>query len=595
MGSLAVVRLRSAPPEPEKVREMLAAAPHRGTTFDVLVSGDVALGVATTPDRLEDAWLASEDGTAAAFAGALDNHAELKRALADENVIVSGDDPASTVLAAFRAWGDAAPGRFRGMFTGAVSDARGLRLFRDHVGFHTLYYREDPRGFFAATEAKQVLAGTGLAREPNLEGLEILLFNGSAVPLRGLERFPSTSLGVVDERGKVSFSLYWDPSALVETARVTVAEASERVGELLEQAVRRCLTGTDAVTLSGGLDSPSDAAFAAPRHLELSGKPLVAVSAVYPDYPAVDESSYIELVSQRLGLELHTFVPTANSLDDVELWVTLLDAPVMTFSVPEAAESYRHAREHGAKVVLGGDLAEFVFALRYYFYGHLFLHGRWRALARHLRERHARGHAWSSLLRGVVAESLPPVLAVQHARLRNRNPWQLPEWLERTRGDAAGRFDRMAARRRFVQSQIDPTGRGGVSATLEANEICAAYCGVHARSPFADVDLWEFVLSLRAETKFPDRVTKRLVREAVNDRLPPEIVWRRDKTSFDDHVLATAEYPELERWILRSPYRLPRVDYDLLARRIGRRELSVFELQKARDLARIHAFLASCE
>jgi hypothetical protein len=40
---------------------------------------------------------------------------------------------------------------------------------------------------------------------------------------------------------------------------------------------------------------------------------------------------------------------------------------------------------------------------------------------------------------------------------------------------------------------------------------------------------------------------------------------------------------------------MPGVDYRLLAERLEREQLEVFELQRARDLARIHAFVSQFE
>ena len=82
----------------------------------------------------------------------------------------------------------------------------------------------------------------------------------------------------------------------------------------MNQAVSRTVSGNDVVALSGGIDSPVVAAFAAARHAELSGRPLQALSAVFPHLPSVDELPYIELVRKRLDIPLQTYVPAARPL-----------------------------------------------------------------------------------------------------------------------------------------------------------------------------------------------------------------------------------------------------------------------------------------
>lgn len=593
MGALAVVYSRKAPPGRELVVRMLQSAPHRGSELEVLIRGPVALGVSNDPGW-RDAWLTDEGGQIAVFAGNLDNGRELATELLLENV-----DPASLVLAGFRRFGVELAARLRGAFTAAVADGPTLYLFRDHLGFRSLSYRDEARGVFVATEAKQVVAGAGISREPSLEGLENLFWEGGAKnALHGVERFPRGSYGTVDADGRLTTVGYWQPASLLESAHLNGEEARERLAELLEQSVVRTVTGNDAVSLSGGLDSPTVAAFAAARHLELSGSPLRAVSAVYPHLPSVDERPYIELVSEQLGLELHTYVPKARSLDDVAFWSDLLDMPVDTLSIPEVAELYKAVRSTGARSTMSGELIEYAATATKFTVAHLLLHGRWLGARNLLSDDRRRGRSWWRITRQLLLETAPPFIAGPVGRRLKRDWTRQPPWIDVER--IGGEWNRpelgIPARRRWQQLQLSPFGAGPASPNIEANEIAAAYCGIHARCPLADVDLWEFLLSLPAEVKYPDGVMKRLIRDVMTGRLPDEIVWRRDKTMFNAHVLDTVEYPELRHWILgTNGYRMSGVDYRLLRERLEREELDVLELRRARDLARIHAFVSRFE
>src|SRR5207247_10407279 len=65
---------------------------------------------------------------------------------------------------------------------------------------------------------------------------------------------------------------YWRPEALLETARLTPGEITERFDELMCRAVRRTVRDRTAVLLSGGMDSTEvDAVVGAPQ------APLVGV------------------------------------------------------------------------------------------------------------------------------------------------------------------------------------------------------------------------------------------------------------------------------------------------------------------------------
>src|SRR3989449_9660816 len=106
---------------------------------------------------------------------------------------------------------------------------------------------------------------------------------------------------------------------------------------------------------------------------------------------------------------------------------------------------------------------------------------------------------------------------------------------------------------------------------------CAAIAGVTVRRPFADVDLWEFFLRLPAEVKCPDQRDKTLARSLLRGNLPDPILDRRDKTYFDDHVMAQVDYATLRRLLATPRHRMPGVDYRRLAQRIEQGNFNRFD------------------
>jgi asparagine synthetase B (glutamine-hydrolysing) len=600
-----VALLRSEPADPEIGERMLRAVPHRGDHHDVAVHGDTVLAVASDHE-LGDTSLARGDGLVAAFAGSLDNRRELARELAEAGSPVSGDTAADTVLAAFRAWGDQGVTRLRGSFAGAVSDGRTLECFRDQLGWETLFFSDEPPVFVAASEAKQVLAGAGLPRRPDVDGVTDVFYGRLAsrrTALRGVERFPVASIARIGPSQGLPARRYWDPTNVFETARLSVPEAQERLAELLDQAVRRVVSGRDALLLSGGVDSPTLAAFAAPRHLELAGRPLTAISAVYPEHPSVDERHYIELVARHLGVRLHTYVQRVSALEDLEYWVEALDGPWGVLPVQEVAEAYGIARELDARQVLTGEMAEVVALGAGPLFGHLVAHRRARAALRFVSGDRARGRTLKAMAEDIVPSLTPPWLAAALVRLRSaqllaRKTALLPDWLDSDEvpGTGINTDFSLPIRERWRHRQLAPA-LAEIGPSQEADDLCAARIGVQVRLPFADVDLWEFFLSLPAEVKFPDlnRVSKSLIRQTMRGRLPDELLDRRSKTYFSEHITASVDYAGLSRYILGSDSRLPGVDYGRLAEHLERRDLGVADVVWAQDLARAHAFLGLFE
>src|SRR5437773_8604041 len=107
--------------------------------------------------------------------------------------------------------------------------------------------------------------------------------------LKGVSRLAQASTLTVDGVSRVAVRRYWHPAELLESARLSPTDVRDRFLQLMAQAAARTLTGQDATLLSGGIDSPAVAAFAAPDHRQRTGRPIGALSCVFPDLPTVDE------------------------------------------------------------------------------------------------------------------------------------------------------------------------------------------------------------------------------------------------------------------------------------------------------------------
>jgi len=584
-------------PDEALARKMLAAAPHRGPRITLRTLGNCVLGVANREDSFDSA-ISSEGAIIAALSGRLDNAAELYRTLTAAGTPPASSADADVVVAAFRMFGVDAPNRMRGAFAGIVTDGRNVWCFRDHVGFRPLFYRDEPRAFYAASESRQIVVGANLSEEPDFAVLEQMFYGRMAsdtpAALRGVARLAqANTLSVSCEKG-VAVRRYWDPLGVVETGRLSTADVRDRFLELLAQAAARSLTGKDVILLSGGLDSPAVAAFAAPEHLRRTGRPIGALSAVFPDLPSVDERHYIELVAERFNIDLNVFRPKARPLDNVDEWCRVFGSPVPILSVPEVSYAYSLARQLGYDNVITGEFAEFVFGSPMHAVSHLLTHGRWRALANLLLVERRRGVSTSGLAKLILPTFVPGRPANWFLHLAGLDsPHRIPDWLDEGKvNEVSFRNDLLpSSRERWRQVQL--IGTEGATITIEADEICAAIAGVTIRRPMADIDLWEFFLGLPAEIKHPDLRFKILAHGKMRGILPDEILDRRRKTVFDDHIMTRLDYDTLERLLVRPRGRMPGVDYRRLAQRIKRRDLNRFDWFWARDLAWIHAFLNS--
>ena len=594
MGSLAAVLARVTSPDPGVVTRMLRAAPHRGSEFSTAKLGRVALGV-SSGDEVCPGSLCVNNDLAVAFSGMLDNEEQLRTELESGGASTVLTTPAEVVARLFRLVGTKVPERLRGIYNVVVTDGNTLWAFGDHVGFRPLFFRAGPEGVFVATEAKQIVAGAGIPYEPDLEALGLVFYgklDGTRTALRGVEKVPRHSLMTAALQDAIRHESYWHPEDILESRPVPDDELFERFDALMSQAVRRCLAGRDVVSLSGGLDSPAVAAYAAPAHVERFGQPLEALSYFFPDHPSVDESPYITAVAKGLGIKLHSYAPQCRaSTDRLAEWMALLDGPIPVMALSENEEHLRVAKSLGFRNVLTGEMAEFLFDLNYDVLAYLVARRRLRAAVRYVRSMTSRGGGYGSLRNQVVRGVLPVWARALYRRLRGQpvaRTLAAPEWLDRR---MLFQIPLESAKDFWRRRQI--AYLEGQALGLESNDYLQSSTGVMMRRPFADVDLWEFFLGLPAETKHPDGRSKVLVRRFLKGKLPEVILNRRDKTFFDEYIEARMDYDALRGWLCEPDgYRVPGVDYDRLRESLEKEELDLSGFMWAKDLACVHAFVS---
>jgi asparagine synthase (glutamine-hydrolysing) len=336
---------------------------------------------------------------------------------------------------------------------------------------------------------------------------------------------------------------YWEPPAGGEKLRVRPEEHVERFRDLFDRAVGdRLRTGRAGTHLSGGMDSTSVAATA--RHVlgERGGDvDLRAYTVVWTRLIKEEEGRYAQLVAQRLGLPLEQLVAEdfVYHLEAESAWVF----PEPGF-VPGQSAEY----EIGTRVAsfartllagLGGDpLFHFELGLPRGV-------GEWLGLAR-------------SILLGLGDGRVPP-LGVRPALRRKllgepQSVPELPSWIApgfASRADLQGRLVEAASLPR-------PSDRDMLTNSKWPAIFAWAHPGAHGRPyravfPFFDLRLAEEVWRTPS---YPWRLEKRLLREAMRDRLP-EAVLRRPKTVLyrlgsrsggQNPRYRIAIEPEMRRW-----------------------------------------------
>ena len=499
-----------------------------------------------TPRRLFG--LDNDAGLAILGDARLDNKAELKTMLGS----FQDEDDIYFVLAAYKRWGEDAPAHLLGDFAYSIWDSRRQRLFcaRDHFGVRPLYYHSTPDAFYFGSNTQSL--STKAPREINAKAVvEFLAGFAPALPntaFHRIFRLPPGSSCNVDDTGVVSVRRYYElaPSA------VSGRDPSEQFRAIFTEAVGCRLVGDAKVAamLSGGLDSSSIVAVAAPMWRSLSGENLPTISRVYDETPEWNERSYIEQVGEgRPTTPVFLDSDEADPFLEVDKAITEQDGPFLAPALTLGRSVYRYAADHGLGVLLdghGGDevvshgagrLAELAMDMHW-----LELWRQCQALPEIYGEPRRVFIGALSNHRGARAilnsvhrlrRGLEPTLPASWARLKFVNP----DFLRASKFDPAS-LPKVGLRgRREQASHLHIVNDDLQAYALESLHHNADALGVEVRYPFWDKRLVEFCVGVEGLHKLDGGWSRLILRRAMEGVLPPSVQWRRDKLDFTPHLV----------------------------------------------------------
>lgn len=540
-GLCGVVRWDGGMVEREWVEGMVDAVRWRGRDgVGVHVAGGAGAGYLAhhvTPESVREVQPLVAGEVVVVADARIDNRKELESWLGRE----AGDGTdVELILAAYGAWGLECAARLVGDFAFVVWDGGRQRLFgaRDALGMRSLVYRAEAGRTLFATEVKQILAVPGVPARIFEPAVGVYL-SGPYMPpewtfYEGIERLgPAHAL--VIEGGEKRVWRYWDvdPGHRIRYRREE--EYAEHFLEVFREAVRARLRSVHPVglLLSGGVDSGSVAAVAGSllRSGEAECPEFRAYSFAFEELVECDERAVSGPLAEHWGIPV-TDVPADDlwPLKDYPDHGPDRDDPYLFVYQPLLDACLDAARNDGCSLVLSGDRGDEVVGDWIYDDTGLFLAGKWGTLRRELVAAAGGGRRrlFRSFRQGLPffgRRGDPPT----HPTLP---PWLRADFSSRVGvgtvlGGAAAmttldgppparRWQRIvnrAATWRAVGEERRRLRRGTVYCDPWSDRSVAAY--VHA--------LPHYEVNRRSETK-------RLVRRATRDLIPPALGARLGKT-----------------------------------------------------------------
>jgi asparagine synthase (glutamine-hydrolysing) len=301
-----------------------------------------------------------------AFNGEIYGYRELRSQLEKRGHHFRTSSDTEVLLAAYLEWGDAWFDHMDGMFAGVIYDSRSfeLKLFRDRVGIKPLYYLYDGSNFAFASELKAVRA---LCRDLPLEldytaVYDYLTYRYIPTPktlYRNVYKLPPAHRCTFDMRTRElkGMERYWSVEVDPDPAPLSPEQAAQRLRELVDESVARQLVADVPVGcfLSGGIDSSVVVASAVNLCANLK------TFSIGFDVPSHSETHYAKAVAERFGTDhVERILSIEESHELLPRLLTWYDEPFGdTSAVPTFLVS-QIARER-VTVVLTGDGGDEVF------------------------------------------------------------------------------------------------------------------------------------------------------------------------------------------------------------------------------------------
>jgi asparagine synthase (glutamine-hydrolysing) len=486
------------------------------------------------------------------FNGALYNFKEIRSELAAMGEAFHTQTDTEVLLRAWFQWGPRALGRIDGMFAGMIHDARthSLTIFRDRFGEKPLHILSDPDKLVLASEINQIKAA-GYLNRPGIDKaaaqdfLDLGLAEaGRRTFFKGVERLLAGNYRVYDLSGhEISQSkdaYIW--AALPQAPCRAYTEpraAAEATRAALELSIERRLQADVPIgsCLSGGLDSSAIVRLAAQK---LNGGQVIhCFCASFDEHDPnglnLSERVYAMAAANARNIKLH-FVDgnEATMISELNAVLERQGEPFAHTSILAQARVFAQAQGLGIKVMLDGQGADELFGGYAGMLGH--------RLADIL-QRDGVG-AWRQEVSDFGGKGADlDVRALRFATFNAVVPEALRRYIGRLRGRWPQRWQVTAADMSFQPPQIDGLSRfeslsrtlmtySSLPSLLRYEDRNAMTYGIEARLPFLSRELVELAAVLPGCVKARAGWTKAVLRDAIGDAVPHEIVRRRNKLGF---------------------------------------------------------------
>ncbi len=508
--------------------------------------------------------MATEDGRYRIIHnGEVYNYEGLRKELEAHGDRFRSNTDTEVILAMYRRYGPVMLERFNGMFAFAIWDEveRTLFVARDRQGVKPLVYAEwDDALFFASEEKALIAAGVPAEFDP-ATWEELLFFRyvaGERTPFKHIKRLlPGHYL--IWKDGRTTIRRWWTLEPKDNGNSISFDTAVMRLQELFDDSIRlrRISDVPVGVLLSGGLDSSAMAAMMAKQvqSAQVNGDAgQVSSFTVRFSEPKYDEGFFATKVAQRWNLKSHELTVDKQAIPQLlEDATRYLDAPIVHNNDLHLLAISRFAKPL-VTVLLSGEGSDEILG------GYV----RYRLF------RYARMFWLMRLFPLRIPQLLDPtgrlrksVRLLQHAALDDAKLFSSAEVLPSEVGLALEN-ERCDFRHRVMTAAVslydNPVRQvmyyeqhTYLQSILDRNDRMTMGASIECREPYLDYRIVEWAASLPTTLIVAGGMKKTLLRKAVSDLLPPEVL-SHPKWGFATPLLSyLRDVPHLRAFIQKLP------------------------------------------
>jgi asparagine synthase (glutamine-hydrolysing) len=536
--------------EEARLKRMRDVLRHRGPDGEGLwIDGPIGFGhrrLAIVDVTGGQQPMANEDETVwITYNGEIYNHAALRPGLEAKGHRYHTRSDTETILHLYEEESDSCVESLQGMFAFALWDRSRQRLLlaRDRLGIKPLYYRVTGRELLFASEIKAILAVTPECPALNYAALPEFLATrylaGDETFFQGIRKLPPGHILTWSLEGGPRRQRYWSLPTGTDDSSAGLDQRADELRARLETTVRSHLMSDVplGLFLSGGLDSSGLAALMAPMVGD-----RIRTFAVGFDDAASNELPFARLAAAAVGAQHHEVVLSPDDFfGSLSRLIWHEDEPIAFPSSIALNAVSQLARPH-VKVVLTGEGADELF-LGYNWYR---LTAWNEQLGRHYRAwtppalRRGARHAVSSLprsLRRYASRTFlaldPGVRAVCYENFSVfSDPWRSSLLADRELVEATDPYrEQLRCFEQAPGSTLERMSHADlqtylVELLMKQDQMSMA-ASIESRVPFLDHELVEHVVRTPVQFKLRGLTTKAILREALRDRVPREILHRR--------------------------------------------------------------------